>query len=62
MVTIDDDYGKKYKILNLQEFKNHLQKYHSINGKGDDSLHEDYGYFFKVTREFYSYIMSLNDD
>ena len=40
-------------------FKDHIQKYHSVNGRGDGSLHEENGYWFKVTDEFYSYIMSL---
>ena len=40
MITIKDDYGKDYEILDVQAFKNHIEKYHSYNGKGDGSLHE----------------------
>ena len=59
MTIIKDESGKDYKILNLKAFKGHLEKYHSFNGKGDGSLHEENGYWFKVTDEFYKRIMSL---
>ncbi|MDC0916977.1 hypothetical protein OAQ42_03640 [Flavobacteriaceae bacterium] len=59
MVQIKDDYGKMYTILNVQAFKNHIEKYHSYNGKGDGSLHEENGYWFRVTEVFYKYVMSL---
>lgn len=59
MITIKDDYGKAYKISNLKAFKDHIEQYHSFNGKGDGSLHEENGYWFRVTDEFYKYIMSL---
>jgi len=39
MIVIKDDYGKDYEVSDLQGFKNHLEKYHSFNGKGDGSLH-----------------------
>jgi hypothetical protein len=59
MTVIKDDYGKDYKVSDLQAFKNHIEKYHSYNGKGDGSLHEENGYWFRVTEDFYNYIMSL---
>ena len=59
MITIKDDYGKDYQILDVQAFKNHIEKYHSYNGKGDGSLHEENGYWFKISDEFYKKIMSL---
>lgn len=54
MVQIKDDYGKMYTIPDVQAFKNHIEKYHSYNGKGDGSLHEENGYWFRVTE-----VMSL---
>ena len=36
MVTIKDDYGKEYNVLDLKRFKKHLLDYHSKNGKGDN--------------------------
>ncbi len=59
MEIIKDDYGRDYKVLNIEAFKDHIEKYHSNNGKGDGSLHEENGYWFRVTEEFYSYVMSL---
>ncbi len=59
MKVIKDDYGKKYKVLDLEAFKRHLRLYHSENGKGDGSIHEENGYWFKVTKEFYDYVMNL---
>lgn len=59
MEIIKDDYGRDYKVLDIEAFKDHLEKYHSNNGKGDGSLHEENGYWFRVTEVFYSYVMSL---
>ena len=59
MVQIEDYYGKKYKIEDLNSFKLHIEKYHSKDGKGDGSLHEENGYWFRVTEEFYDYVMEL---
>ena len=56
MTIIKDDYGKDYKVSDLKAFKNHIEKYHSYNGKGDGSLHEENGYWFRVTEGFYNYI------
>jgi hypothetical protein len=59
MNIIKDDYGKDYKIEDLSAFKAHLEKFHSINGKGDGSLHEENGYWFRVTEAFYKKAMAL---
>ena len=59
MITIKDDYGKNYEISDIKAFKNHIEKHHSFNGKGDGSLHEENGYWFKISEEFYKKIMSL---
>ena len=59
MTIIKDDYGKDYEVSDLEALKDHLEKYHSQNGKGDGSLHEENGYWFKVTNEFYKYVMAL---
>ena len=59
MITIKDDYGKEYNVTDLKRFKKHLLDYHSKNGKGDNSLHEENGYWFRVTESFYDKIMSI---
>ena len=47
------------KIEDLNSFKLHIKKYHSKDGKGDGSLHEENGYWFRVTEKFYNYVMEL---
>ena len=59
MIVVKDDYGKDYTIPDLQKFKQHLIDFHSKNGEGDGSLHEENGYWFRVTKDFYVKIMSL---
>ena len=48
-----DDFGKVYTVKDLNAFKQHLVKYHSKNGKGDGSLHEENGYWFTVSVAFF---------
>ena len=61
MVTIFDDNGKAYNIRDLKRFKKHLLDFHSQNGKGDNSLHEENGHWFRVTDVFYKHIMSIKE-
>lgn len=58
-VELKDDYGKLYKVYDLDRFKQHIIDFHSRNGKGDYSLHEENGYWFTVTPEFYDKVMCL---
>lgn len=59
MITIKDDYGKEFSIPDIKKFKKHLLDFHSKNGKGDNSMHEENGYWFKVTETFYEQVMSI---
>jgi len=52
-----DDHGKPYVVKDLDRFKQHLIDFHSRNGIGDNSLHEENGYWFTVTPEFYELVM-----
>ena len=38
---------------NLNEFKNHIKKYHTVDGVGDNSLHIEGGRFFTISKTFY---------
>jgi len=58
-IIIKDYYGENYQIDDLERFKNHIIDYHSINGKGDNSLHEENGRYFKITDEFIKIILSI---
>ena len=59
MPIIEDDFGKPYEVNDLVRFKKHLEEYHSVKGKGDNSVHEENGYWFTVTATFYDRIMAL---
>ena len=59
MKVIKDDFGNEYKVSDLEAFKKHIKRYHSKNGTADGSIHEENGYWFKVTQEFYDYVMNL---
>ena len=59
MKVIKDDFGNDYEVSDLEAFKEHIKQYHSNNGIGDGSIHEENGYWFKVTQEFYDYVMNL---
>lgn len=56
-LKLKDDLGKSYVVKDLDRFKQHLIDFHSINGKGDNSLHEENGYWFTVTPEFYELVV-----
>ena len=58
-VDLIDDYGRKYRIKNFKNFKNHILKYHTINGKPDNSLHIENGMSFTVTNKFFDKLMSI---
>ena len=58
-IIIQDNYGRSFEINNLENFKNHLINFHSYNGKADNSLHEENGYYFTINEDFYNMIMKL---
>ena len=58
-VIIKDDNGNDYKINDLKKFRNHIIKYHSTNGRGDNSLHIEKGRNFTVTQEFFNKLLLL---
>ena len=49
-VTSDD--GRKYKIPDINNFFKHLTDFHTENGHGNNSLHEENGFYFTVTEDF----------
>ena len=58
-IIIQDNYGRSFEIKDLNNFKNHLINFHSYNGMADNTLHEEYGYYFTVNDDFYNMIMKL---
>ena len=59
MVKIKDIDGRDYIIEDLDRFISHLEDFHTVNGKADGSLHEENGYYFKVTQDFLYQIIDL---
>ena len=53
MVKITDIYGNYYDIPDIQRFKEHIIKYHTIDGKADNSIHEENGFYFKIDNQFF---------
>lgn len=59
MVKIKDIDGRDYIIEDLDRFISHLEDFHTVNGKADGSLHEENGYYFKVTQDFLEQTIDL---
>jgi hypothetical protein len=59
VVKIKDIYGRDYIIEDLDRFISHLEDFHTVNGKADGSLHEENGYYFKVTQDFLNQIIDF---
>ena len=49
----------EYVIQDIISFKEHIIKYHTLDGKPDGSIHEENGYYFKVDNEFYNKLKNL---
>jgi len=58
-IFIKDDNGDDFLIENIEEFKKHIFQFHSHNNQGDNSIHEEKGRYFTVSKEFYKLIESL---
>ena len=59
MVKIKDIDGRDYVVKDLNRFIDHLNDFHTVNGKADGSLHEENGYYFKVTQDFLDNIIDM---
>ena len=59
MVKIKDIDGRDYVVRDLDRFIDHLNDFHTVNGKADGSLHEENGYYFKVTQDFLDNIIEM---
>tara|TARA_B100000524_G_scaffold290511_1_gene165413 strand:- start:349 stop:531 length:183 start_codon:yes stop_codon:yes gene_type:complete len=59
MAKIRDIYGKVYKIPDMVSFLEHIERFHTLNGIPDNSIHEENGYFFRINKEFFSNIKNL---
>ena len=46
---IKSDDGREYAIPDINKFIKHLTDFHTVNGAGNNSLHEENGFYFTVT-------------
>ena len=58
-IYIKDDNGDDFLIENIEEFKKHIIQFHSFNNEGDNSIHEESGKYFTVTKKLFKHIKSL---
>ncbi len=56
---IKSDDGRKYAIPDINIFFKHLTDFHTVNGNGNNSLHEENGFYFTVTDEFYHSVKKM---
>ena len=54
-----DNNGKKYLLNEINKFYEHLIEFHTVNGRADNSLHEENGYYFTVTEDFFEKIKKM---
>tara|TARA_B100001769_G_scaffold270976_1_gene263042 strand:+ start:5479 stop:5661 length:183 start_codon:yes stop_codon:yes gene_type:complete len=59
MARIKDINGNDYIIYDLDNFKDHIVKYHTINGQPDNSIHEENGFNFLINSDFYTKLNEL---
>jgi|TARA_Y100000768_G_C23586502_1_gene499612 hypothetical protein len=59
MVKIRDIYGKEYNIPNIASFFEHIERFHTLNGIPDNSIHEENGHYYRIDKEFFNYIKNL---
>jgi len=54
-----DNNGEQYLIKDINKFYKHLVEFHTHNGIANNSLHEEKGYYFTVTEEFFENIKKM---
>ena len=59
IVKADD--GREYHIDDPNRFYQHLIDFHSDNSIGNNSVHEENGYYFTVTPSFYDTVKKFID-
>ena len=54
-----DNNGRKYLIKEINKFYEHLIEFHTNDGRANNSLNEENGYYFKVTEDFFEKIKKM---
>ena len=59
MGKLVDIYGNKYVVKDILAFKEHIIKYHTLNGNPDGSIHEENGFYFRIDDKFFKGLKKL---
>ena len=59
MYYVLDNNGRKYLIKEINKFCEHLIEFHTNDGRVNNSLHEEDGYYFTVTEDFFEKIKKM---
>ena len=53
-LLVHDMDKRPYEVVDVDRFMNHLATFHTDGaGEGDHSIHEENGYYFRITPDFY---------
>jgi len=53
-LLLHDMDNRPYAVADVDRFMDHLDAFHTnAQGEGDNSVHEENGYYFKITPDFY---------
>ena len=53
-LIVKDLEGRFYEVPNIDHFMTHLKDFHTdANGVGNNTIHEENGYYFRVSPAFY---------
>ena len=59
MAKIIDIYGNEYIVPDIITFKEHITKYHTLDGEPDGSIHEENGFYFRVDDKFFKRLKNV---
>lgn len=53
-LLLQDIDNRPYEVIDVNRFMDHLTAFHTDGtGEGDHSIHEENGYYFRITPDFY---------
>ena len=53
-LILSDNNSRKYIVKDPQRFYDHLIEYHTTNKIADNSVHEENGFYFTVTKDLFN--------
>ena len=58
-LILKDNTERNYEVDDSKRFLNHLLEFHTLNGKANNSIHEENGFYFTVTSEMLEKLISF---